>query len=112
MITIRKAADRCHFDFGWLDTYHTFSFDQYHDPMCCARRRKLIACVTTATAQLAVLCKADSIPALGYTFVPRKLHPPNNRSMVSARRRFAGAGTFPFDHGRAKWKRRGLQLMK
>ena len=82
MITIRKAADRCHFDFGWLDTYHTFSFDQYHDPMCCARRRKLIACVTTATAQLAVLCKADSIPALGYTFVARKLHSPNNRSMV------------------------------
>src|SRR6266853_566545 len=32
MITIRKAADRGHFDFGWLDTYHTFSFDQYHDP--------------------------------------------------------------------------------
>jgi redox-sensitive bicupin YhaK (pirin superfamily) len=31
MITIRKAADRGHFDFGWLDTYHTFSFDQYHD---------------------------------------------------------------------------------
>lgn len=32
MITIRKAEDRGHFDFGWLDTYHTFSFGDYHDP--------------------------------------------------------------------------------
>lgn len=32
MIQIRKAADRGHFDFGWLDTYHTFSFDRYYDP--------------------------------------------------------------------------------
>src|SRR4030095_5101006 len=32
MITIRRAAERGHFNFGWLDTYHTFSFDQYYDP--------------------------------------------------------------------------------
>ena len=31
MITIRKAKDRGHFDFGWLDTYHTFSFGDYRD---------------------------------------------------------------------------------
>jgi hypothetical protein len=32
VIEIRKGEDRGHFDHGWLDTYHTFSFADYHDP--------------------------------------------------------------------------------
>ena len=32
MITLRKAQDRGHANFGWLDSHHTFSFGHYYDP--------------------------------------------------------------------------------
>jgi len=43
MIKIRRADKRGHFDFRWLNTFHTFSFGDYYDPsFMCFRSLRVI----------------------------------------------------------------------
>jgi len=32
VFTVQRASERARFDFGWLETYHSFSFADYFDP--------------------------------------------------------------------------------
>jgi hypothetical protein len=32
-IRVRRAAERGHAQYDWLDTWHTFSFNTYYDPV-------------------------------------------------------------------------------
>lgn len=42
MIKVRRAEERGHANYGWLDTNHTFSFSNYYDPKYMGFRNLLV----------------------------------------------------------------------
>jgi redox-sensitive bicupin YhaK (pirin superfamily) len=39
VLEIRRAGERGHAQHGWLDSWHSFSFADYHDPRTWASAR-------------------------------------------------------------------------
>ncbi|NWJ47923.1 MAG: pirin family protein [Chloroflexi bacterium] len=60
MITLRKADERGHMNYGWLDTRHTFSFSEYYDPQHMGFR------------QLRVINQDRVKPAMGFPTHPHR----------------------------------------
>ena len=53
MITLRRGAERGYVDFGWLRSFHSFSFGDYYDPLAevdAAFLNDVVHFVVTATA--------------------------------------------------------------